>query len=173
MRILCPSIRPDGILCVEERLKAADLPTENGSTFKAAANVLPNLLESDKLQTFFRRKCPTREFILPYSPAQGGAWESLIKVFKRTLMKVTDLSHRTPSFIELQTYISNTARLVNNRLLKSLSNNSRNFNAISPSSLLTPAFHPNTPVGKPHDKNDLRKIFISTENLHKSCGTIG
>ena len=133
--------------------------SDNGATFKAAANVLPNLLESNELQSFFRRKCLTWEFIPPYSPVQGGAWESLIKMFKSTLMKVTDLSHRTPSLIELQTYISNTIRLVDNRPLTSLSDNPRDFNAISPSLLLTPAFHPNTPVGKPHDRDELRRDF--------------
>ena len=70
-----------------------------------------------------------------------------------------DWLHRTPSPIELQKYISNTTRLVNNRPLTSLSDDPRDFNAISPSSLLTPAFHPNTPVGKPHDRDELRRDF--------------
>ena len=135
------------------------LYSDNGSTFKAAASILPGLLESEGLQSFFRKKGLSWEFIPPYSPSQGGAWESMIKVFKRTLTHIANLSQKMPSFVELQTYISNATRLVNDRPLTPLSDDPKDYTAISPSSLLTPAFHPNTPVGKPHNKDELRRDY--------------
>ena len=64
-----------------------------------------------------------------------------------------------PSFVELQTYISNATRLVNNRPLTPPYDDPKDYTAISPSSLLTPAFHTNTPVGKPHNKDELRRDY--------------
>ena len=61
------------------------------------------------------------EFIPPYSLAHGGAWESLVKVFKRALLEIVKFSQCTPNLVELQTYIANTTRLVNNRPLTPLS----------------------------------------------------
>ena len=64
-----------------------------------------------------------------------------------------------PNLIELQTYVLNSTRLVNDRPLTPLSDDPKDYSAISPSSLLTPAFHPSTPVGAPHDKDDLRRDY--------------
>ena len=122
--------------------------SDNGSTFKAAANILPELLQSDGLQSFCRKKGISWEFIPPCSPVLGEAWESLVKVFKRILLEVVKFTQRTPNLVELQTYISNTTRLVNDRPLTSLSDDPKDHTAITPSSLLTPAFCPLTPLAQ-------------------------
>ena len=83
---------------VDLRGPVASMYCNNGTTFKAAANVLPQLLHSEDLQSFFRKKGFSWEFIPPYSPSQGGAWESLIKVFKRTITNTVDLTQRKPTF---------------------------------------------------------------------------
>ena len=83
----------------------------------------------------------------------------MIKVFKRTLTHIANLSQKMPSFVELQNYISNATRLVNDRPLTPLSDDPKDYTAISPSSLLTPAFHPNIPVGKTHNKDELRRDY--------------
>ena len=83
---------------VDFRGSVSSMYSDNGTTFKAAAHGLPELLQADKLQSFFRKKKISWEFILL---SQGGAWESLIKVFKRTLIQVTKLP-RTPTLVELQ-----------------------------------------------------------------------
>ena len=137
----------------------SNIHSDNGATFIAAANVLPAMLESKEWQSFFRKKDLALEFIPPYSLAQSGALKSMAKVFKRTLTNITDLLRRTPNFIGLQTYISNTTRLVNDRPMTPLSEDPRDYSAISPSSLLTPAFHPSTSVGKPHDRDELRRDY--------------
>ena len=133
--------------------------SDNGATFKAAADILPKLLKSEGLQSFCRKQGIFWEFIPPYSPAQGGAWESLVKLFKRTLLEIGKFTQRTPNLVELQTYISNATHLVNNRPLTPLSDDPSDHTAISPSSLLTPAFHPDSPVGTPHDRDQLRRDF--------------
>ena len=87
--------------------------SDNGSIFKAAARIFPELLQSQGLQSFFRQKEYTWEFIPPNSPYQGGSWESLVKVFKQTVLKTVNLTRCWPTLVELQTYISNNTRLVN------------------------------------------------------------
>ena len=143
---------------VDLRGSVSSMYSNNGTTFKAAAHVLPELLEADKLQSFFRKKKISWEFIPPYSPSQGGAWESLIKVFKRTLIQVTKFP-RTPTLVELQTYICNATRIVNDHPLTPLSDDPRDYTAISPSSLLTPLNDPHTPLGQPHNKDHLRRDY--------------
>ena len=52
---------------------------DNGTTFQAASKSFPSLLKSTGLKTFLRKQGITWEFIPPYAPAQGEAWESLEK----------------------------------------------------------------------------------------------
>ena len=68
---------------VDLRGSVSSMYSDNGTTFKAAARLLPELLLADKLQSFLRKMKISWEFISPYSHYQGGAWESLIKVLKR------------------------------------------------------------------------------------------
>ena len=133
--------------------------SDNAQTFKAVATLPPELLESDGLQSFFHKKGLSWEFIPPYSPAQGRFWESMIKVFKRTLSQVAKLSNGMPNLIELQTYVLNSTRLVKERPLTPLSDDPKDYSTITPSSLLNPAFQPSTPVGAPHDKDDLKHDY--------------
>ena len=60
-------------LFVGHRGSISSIYSYNGTTFKAAAHVLPELLQPDEFQSFLRRKRITWEFIPPYSPSQGGA----------------------------------------------------------------------------------------------------
>ena len=139
---------------VDLRGSISSMYSDNGTTFKATAHVLFELLQTDEVQSFLRKKKISWEFIPPYSPSQSGAWEFLIKVFKRTLTQVTK-SPRTPTLVELQTHICNATRLVNHRPLPSLSDNPHLYTEITPSSLLTPLNHPHTPLGQPHNKDHL------------------
>ena len=131
----------------------------NKTTFKAAANVLPDLLQSSGLQSFFRHQGLTWTSIPPYSPSQGGAWESLIKVFKRTLTNTVNLIH-------LQTHTCGASdvhfelyTLVNDRHLTAQSDDPLHYNAISLSSLLTPSLDPVSPIGKVHNRDHLRHDY--------------
>ena len=119
----------------------------------------PNFFWQTNFSCFLGKRKISWEFIPPYSHSQGGAWESLIKVFKRTLIQVTNKLPRTPTLVELQTYICNATRIVNYRPLTPLSDDSRDYTAISPFSLLTPLDDPHTPLGQPHNKDHLRRDY--------------
>ena len=69
------------------------------------------------------------------------------------------LTQRKPTLIELQTYVSNATRIVNDRPLTSLSDNPLDYNAITPASILTPSLDPALPIGHPHSTDHLRRDF--------------
>ena len=61
--------------------------------------------------------------------------------------------------MELITFCSNAVRVVNERPLKALSDDPRDFAVVTPASLLTPAFDPYIPVGRAHDWDHLRRDY--------------
>ena len=61
---------------------------DNASTFKAAANLLPQLLNSNEFVNSLRKKNINGVNIPLYAPSQGGSWESLVKLFKGVLNRV-------------------------------------------------------------------------------------
>ena len=69
------------------------------------------------------------------------------------------MTQRKPTLIELQTYVSNATRIVNDRPLTSLSDDPLDYNAISPASILTPSLDPALPIGHPHSTDHLRRDF--------------
>lgn len=133
--------------------------SDNGTTFQAAAKVLPSLLDSTELKNAFRKKSVNWEFIPPYAPAQGGAWEAMVKQVKHVISNTLEKSQRRPSFIELLTYVGSATKIVNDRPLTPLSDDPRDFTAITPASLLTPYSSPYAVVGSPQDKDNLRRDY--------------
>ena len=79
--------------------------SDNGTTFQAAAKVLPKLLESTEYINW--------EFIPPYAPAQGGVWEAMVKQIKHVIANISEKSQRRPSFVELLTYVGSATKIVN------------------------------------------------------------
>ena len=144
---------------VDLRGPVSNLYSDNGSSFQAASKKLPELLQSREFENSLRKKGLNWHFIPPYSPQQGGAWESLIKQFKIVLSNVLDASSHKPNFTELLTYTGNAVRIVNERPLIPLSDDPRDFTAITPASLLTPFFDPYSTVGHPHDRDMLRRDY--------------
>ena len=132
---------------------------DNGTTFQAAAKVLPKLLESTELKNSFRKKGINWEFIPPYAPAQGGAWEAMVKQIKHVIANILEKSQRRPSFVELLTYVGSATKNVNDRPLTPLSDDPRDFTAITPASLLTPYSSPYCVVGSPQHKDNLRRDY--------------
>ena len=59
--------------------------------------------------------------IPPYAPSQGGSWESMVKLIKNSLGRVLEGVRRKPSLIELQTFVSDAVRIVNDRPLTAVS----------------------------------------------------
>ena len=128
-------------------------------TFRAAADRLQSLLQSNVFQNSLRKKGINWVFIPPYSPSQGGSWEILVKLFKKALYAVLDEVRRMPTLIELQTFTSDAVRIVNDRPLTSLSSESNDLAALSPSSFLGQQLAPYTPLSYFHDEDDLRRDF--------------
>ena len=87
--------------------------SDNGSTFYAAATILPSLLSSTEFHNSLRKCNISRVNIPPYMPSQGGAWESMVKLFKTLLTWVVNEICRKPSLIELQTFMSDAVWIVN------------------------------------------------------------
>ena len=133
--------------------------SDNATTFQAASKSLPSLLNSTGLKTSLRKQGISWEFIPPYAPAQSGAWESMVKQFKRVIFQILDSSKRKPSFIELITYMGSAVRIVNKRPLVPLSDDDKDCTFITPASLLTPYASPYSIVGEPRHKDNLRRDY--------------
>ena len=127
--------------------------SDNGTTFQAAAKVLPKLLESTELKNSLRKNGINWEFIPPYAPAQGGAWETMVKQIKHVIANILEKSQRRPSFVELLTYVGSATKIVNDRPLTPLSDDPRDFTAITPYS------SPYCVVGSPQHKDNLRRDY--------------
>ena len=133
--------------------------SDNGTTFQAASKSLTSLLKSTGLKTSIRKQGITWEFIPAYNPAQGGAWESMVKQIKRVIFQILDSSKRQPSLIKLITYMGSAVRIVNERPLVPLSDDAKDCTVITPASLLTPYISPYSIVGEPRHKDNLRRDY--------------
>ena len=139
--------------------------SDNGSTFRAAANRLSSLLGSTEFCNSLRKRNINWVKILPYSLNQGGSWESKVKLFKDVFNRVLDQSLRMPSLIEIQTFTSDAVRIVNDHPLTSLSDKSNDLAVITSSSLLGQGLAPNTPLSAFHDWGYLRPDFLYNTTL--------
>ena len=95
--------------------------SDNGSTFCAAADRLPDLLKSTEFHNSLRKCNINWVRIPPYAPSQGGSWEIMVKLFKGALNKTIGNTRRLPSLIELQTFVADAVRIVNDRPLTTVS----------------------------------------------------
>ena len=87
--------------------------SDNASTFQAGSKKLPDLIKTKNFHISLRRKGINWEFIPPYAPAQGGAWEAMVKQFKIVLSHILDTAVHKPKFVELLTYVGSAVRIVN------------------------------------------------------------
>ena len=142
--------------------------SDNGSTFSAAADRLPSLLDSTGFKNSLRKRGINWVKIPPYAPSQGGSWEIMVKLFKNALGRVLQDVRRRPSLIELQTFVSDAVRIVNDRPLTTVSSHPNDLAPISPSSFLGQRLAPNTPLSAFHDQGDLRRDYQFNVHLaHK------
>ena len=86
--------------------------------------------------------------------AAGGAWEIMVKLFKKALNQTIENTRCTPTNIELQTSVIEAVRIVNDRPLNAVSD--------QPNDL---SLSPNTPICGFYDKGDLRKDFLHNATL--------
>ena len=83
----------------------------------------------------------------------------MVKQFKIALSHILDTAVHKPKFVELLTYVGTAVRIVNERPLVTLSDDPRDFTAITPASLLIPCIDPHVEVGQPHDRDRLRRDY--------------
>ena len=76
--------------------------SDNGSTFCAAAEALPKLLDSSEFVNSVRKRGINWIRISPYAPIQGGSWEIIVKLFKTTSRRIIGHARRKPTLIELK-----------------------------------------------------------------------
>ena len=129
--------------------------SNNGSTFRAASDCLPGLLGSTEFQNAMRKCDVNWVRISPYAPSQGGAWEIMVKLFKKALNQTIESIRRTLNLIQLQTFTIDAVRIINDRPLTTVSDQPNDLTPISPSSFLGQSLSPNTPVCGFHDKGDI------------------
>ena len=125
--------------------------SDSGSTFCAAAEQLPLLINSPDLQNCLRKRNLKWVKIPPYAPSQGGSWEKMVKLIKITVGIVLEEVRRKPLLIELQTFVSDAARIVNDRTLTAVSSVSNDLPLLTQACFLGQQLAPNTPVGAFHN----------------------
>ena len=133
--------------------------------FKAAAQQLPKFLSSTELSSALRKKGRNWIFTPPYSPSQGGSWESMVKLVKSTLNKVLDNTRRRSSLIELQTVMSDAVGIVNDRPLTTLSSEPNDLSPLSLFCFLGQELVPYTPLSAFHDSGDLGRDYTYNVKL--------
>jgi len=110
--------------------------SDNASTFCAAAERLPSLLSSPEFHISLRRRGINWVKIPPYDPSQGVSWESMVKLIKQALGRALVDVRRKPTLIELQTFVSDAVRIVNDRPLTSVSSHPNDLAPITLASFL-------------------------------------
>ena len=135
------------------------------STFCAAAEQLPSLLTSTEFHISLRRRGNKWIKMPPYAPSQGVSCESVVKLFKNALGRVIGEARRKPSLIELQIFVSDAVRIVNDRPLTSVSSHPNDLLPISPSSFLGQQHAPYSPISAFQDRGDLRRDYLYNVTL--------
>ena len=89
----------------------------------------------------------------------------MVKLFKGSFNKTIGNPRRLPSLIELQTFVADAVRIVNDRPLTTVSDYPNDLSPITPSSFLGQHLSPNTRLCGYHDKGDIRKDFLYNSSL--------
>ena len=89
----------------------------------------------------------------------------MVKLVKSTLNKVLDNTRRRSSLTEVQAFMSDAVRIVNDRPLTTLRSEPNDYSPLSPSCFLGQQLAPHTPLSAFHDSGDLRRDYIYNVDL--------
>ena len=73
---------------------------DDGSTFWAASEQLPKLLQSTEFHNALRKSDIIWTRILPCASGRGGIWKNMVKLFKTALFRVLENTCRLSTLIE-------------------------------------------------------------------------
>ena len=135
--------------------------SDNGSTFCAAGDGLPDLLKSTEFHDSLRKCNVNWVRIPPNAPSLGGSGEIMVKLFKVALNKTIANTRLIPSLIELQTFVADTVRIVNDRPLTTVSDQLHYLSPITPSFFLGQHLSPNTLLCGTMTKETFEIIFCT------------
>ena len=91
------------------------ITSDNATNFKGASKILLKLIQTPEVQAYLASKRITWRFLLQKVPWQGGCFESLVKLVKRTSKKI--LGQAFLSFEELLRVVTDIECTVNCRPL--------------------------------------------------------
>jgi len=122
---------------IARRGKPNSIWSDNGTNFVGAEAELKKTLKAfneTKINDYLLEHDIRWKFNPPASPWMGGAWESLVKLTKRALKTVTK---NRPVYEEnLITFLTEVEATLNSRPLTSLSDDSNDFNVITPNNFI-------------------------------------
>ena len=110
------------------------ITSDNATTFKAASRILLKIAKSPEVLAYLASQRITWRFLSEKAPWQGGAFEILIKLVKRTLKKI--LGQALLTYEELLTVVTDVERTVNCRPITYLYLDER-VERLTPSHLIT------------------------------------
>ena len=89
----------------------------------------------------------------------------MVKLFKTSLTRVMNEIRWKPSLIELQMFMSDAVRIINDRPLTTINDKLNDFAPLCPSSFLGQQLALYTPVRTFHDRSDLRRDYLYNATL--------
>ena len=123
--------------------------SDNGTNLKGGYNELKEglkRLDSQKIHRKLAERSVTWIFSPPSASHQNGHVERLIRSTRKILWALTQNNKRTPSDEQLLTFIKEVQSILNSRPLVAVSDDPRDYSALSPATVLTGVLHPLAPL---------------------------
>ena len=124
---------------IAKRVTPSSIISDNGSQLKLGYSVIKKIwnsvVQSEDVQSYSADKGISWKFITEYSPWQGGFYERLVGITKRSLRK--DLGTAKVTRIELTTLITEIEAIVNSRPLTYVENEIDSGMSLTPAHFLS------------------------------------
>ena len=141
--------------------------SDNAATFRSGSGFINALIDSTPLRSYVTSHGAAWSYITPLAPWQGGVYERMIGVVKRSLHKVLSRFHF--SYEEFRTLLQETECVVNNRPLSYVSTADNSY-ALTPYHLIFGRSLDQFPQSRIYDFKDpdfgpVKKYYVSYQRL--------